>query len=480
MRTQALNRFIFAFIIITTSSSIGQEKNLQEALCPKAKDIPDLEKGAFSKSAPRGIFALIPWGKAPEPMTWKDPGLDGVTIRRYWKEFNPGEDEYDWKELDEIFAEANSYSKKIDLIIAPGFYSPKWVLNRLDDSEKPFFTVPHGEYGGDTRRLPLPWNATYLNLWFKFVEALANKYGANPALSLIAITGPNSHNGEVNLPGGNKRELEQWKDLAYPGWRILGGEATAENKLKDKMLAAYGNTIDCFDRAFAKKHEKHLSLQIFNEPLPVERDKNREPSAIQLAYHCELIQLALDKLGKYFVLMNGGLEAWPITDAVSKLYPPPDQPTHWVRGQLLSDLRYITGLLQKDAVDDLDAVKAGASEVELFRLIIKNGVRFGANFLVIFEKDIHDERLRDLIAAGRLLVGGPVITDFGDLIYVDRAHTGEERGTSRHPYNTIAEGRDHATPGSNLIIAAANYPENLTFTKPLKLIAVKGNVSIGQ
>ena|GEM_PF-6860841 len=253
----------------------------------------------------------------------------------------------------------------------------------------------------------MPWNATYLNLWFKFVEALANRYGVNPALSLIAITGPNSHNGEVNLPGGNKRELEQWKDLVYKNWRSIPcGEAIAEYILKEKLLAAYEVTIECLGQAFARKHDKFLSLQIFNESLPVERDENREPSAIQLEYHCDLIKLALDKLGKYFVLMNGGLEAWPITDAVSKLYPPPAQPTHWVRGQLLSDLGYITGLLQKDGVGDKDAEKAGVSKVEVFRLIIKNGVRFGANFLVIFEDDVHNESFRDLLAAGRILLSG--------------------------------------------------------------------------
>jgi hypothetical protein len=77
-------------------------------------------------------------------------------------------------------------------------------------------------------------------------------------------------------------------------------------------------------------------------------------------------------------------------------------------------------------------------------------------------------------------VGGPVITDFGDLIYVDRGHTGEEKGTSRHPYNTIVEGRDHSTPGSNLVITKANYPENLIIAKSLKLKAVKGIVRIGK
>ena len=249
------------------------------------------------------------------------------------------------------------------------------------------------------------------------MEELGKRYGPNPALSLISITGPNSHNDEVNLTSDNKWEDEfpnydpiaLWKDLALKDWRdIPNGAAIAEDCLKNKMLAAYEITLRHFYKAFSEKHEKYLSLQIFNESLPVEREKNRELSAVQKEYQRELIERARQILGKYFVLMNGGLDAWPIADAVSNLYPPPAQPMQWERIQRLSDIGYVTGLLQKDEVDEDDVAKAKikTSERELFHLIIKNGVRFGADFLVIFEDDVHNESFRDLIAAGRILLSG--------------------------------------------------------------------------
>jgi hypothetical protein len=253
-------------------------------------------------------------------------------------------------------------------------------------------------------------------MWFTFVEELAKRYGPNPALSLISITGPNSHNDEVNLTSDNKWEDEFpdydpiaiWKDLALKDWRdIPNGSAIAEDCLKNKMLAAYEITLRCFHQAFSEKHEKYLSLQLFNESLPVEREKG-DLSSVQKEYQRELIKLARQILGKYFVLMNGGLEAWPIADAVSNRYPPPDQPMQWERIQRLSDIGYVTGLLQKDAVDEDDVANAKikTTERELFRLIIKNGVRFGADFLVIMEDDIYDESFRDLIAAGSVLLKG--------------------------------------------------------------------------
>lgn len=118
MKNQMIGQCILAFMIITITSSTAQKKSLEDIPCPKAKDISDLDKVTLSKSAPRGIFALIQWGEAPELRTWKDPGLDGVTIRRYWFEFNPKRDKYKWRELDEIFAQADKFSKKIDLIVA--------------------------------------------------------------------------------------------------------------------------------------------------------------------------------------------------------------------------------------------------------------------------------------------------------------------------------------------------------------------------
>ncbi len=413
MNTQTTWCFILAFLIITAALSTAQIVEVDTSTIPDEVTFPP--NSTNPKFAPKGIFALIPRGEVPKESTWKDACLDGVTIRTFWKDLNPRKNEYNWKVLDMMFELANRSSKKIHLMIAPGFYSPPWVINSLNPNEKTEeFIVPRNPYKGQKRPLPLPWSSAYLKMWFTFVEELAKRYGANPALSLISVTGPNSHNDEVNLTSDNKWEDEFpdydpiaiWKDLVLKDWRdIDNGAAKAENKLKDKMLAAYEITLRCFYKAFAEKHEKYLSLQLFNESLPVERE-NEDLSPVHQEYQRELIKLARYKLGKYFVLMNGGLEAWPIADAVSKRYAPPKQPMQWERIQRLSDVGYVTGLLQKDAVDYDDAVYAGTSEVELFRLIIKNGVRFGADFLAIMEEDIHDESFRDLIAAGSVLLKG--------------------------------------------------------------------------
>jgi hypothetical protein len=405
MKNQIIGRFLLAFIIATTASSTAQEKNV--------KDIPELDEVTFPhdatkpKFAPRGIFAIVPWRQAPEDYTWKNPCVEGVTIRRYWEKLNPAQGVYDWTELKSMFALAHTHSKKIHLIIAPGFYSPPWVLDSLDATEKTdYFIVPHGPKRNEKWPLPLPWSSVYLNYWFTFVDTLAEEFGPDSALSFIAVTGPNSHNGEVNLPTLDKNKpgtsnydpLEKWK-------RLAGGGPNAEKKLMNKMLGAYKKTLDHFHKAFAGKHEKYYSLQIFNESLPV-KNVGGLPSPIQQAYQDSLIALATAEPGKYFVLMNGGLDAWPIAGVVSKRYPDPHSPPpQWLRIQSLSADGYVTGFQTKDPDDD-DSAPGTPQPFEIFRLTIKNGIRFSAGFLEIFEDDIHDERFKDLTVAGSVLLGG--------------------------------------------------------------------------
>jgi len=65
-------------------------------------------------------------------------------------------------------------------------------------------------------------------------------------------------------------------------------------------------------------------------------------------------------------------------------------------------------------------------------------------------------------------------------IFVDHANTGLEDGTFEHPFNTVAKGVARAAPGNTVAIKAGNYPETLTVTKRLRLLALGGSVTIGK
>jgi hypothetical protein len=234
--------FVMPFLTILAFSLKAQDLKILDVLKDSLSN-----KAEIPNFAPRGIYAIpkSPFDNTPTQRTWKNDCIDGVTVRKYWKDLNPKQNIYEWKELDSLFEVANVYGKKVHLIIAPGFRSPQWVFDDKRVKRRKFkYPRNYPDEGiekGDMLPLPLPWDPIYLDYWFTFVDTLANRYGPNPALTLVAVTGPNGHNGEVNLP----REASDIKT-----WHKLFGNGTdAEEKFKDKTLEAYRKTINHFHRA---------------------------------------------------------------------------------------------------------------------------------------------------------------------------------------------------------------------------------------
>jgi hypothetical protein len=377
---------------------LANDSLLVAAKCPKAGD------------GPQGAFAVIPWDKKPKPKTWKSDNVSGVVIRMYWKDIDTGATslKYDWKKLDVVFAKAECFSKKVHLMIAPGFYSPDRVLNDAS-VKKANFIVPQGPYKGEMRPLPLPWDKNYLDHWFVFVDTLAKRYGPREELVLISVTGPNSHNGEVNLPrkksdkniikGGhpNYDPIKKWIKIVS-GPKAPGG-SDDEQELKEIMLKAYGATLDTFHAKFVVKFQKHLSLQIFDQSFPV---NNKQNEAIQNGFQEDLIANAIAKgcfkNHNFFVLMNGGLRGMPVYPLIAK---PPSQ---WKRIQQLSG-KIVTGFQTKAPGNLYDGIE---HDSQLSRLILAqtiiNGITHGASFIEFYERDVLAENHQDLIEEANIML----------------------------------------------------------------------------
>ncbi|MCZ6777014.1 MAG: hypothetical protein O7D34_11220, partial [Ignavibacteria bacterium] len=65
-------------------------------------------------------------------------------------------------------------------------------------------------------------------------------------------------------------------------------------------------------------------------------------------------------------------------------------------------------------------------------------------------------------------------------IYVNHAHTGKELGTPAKPFNTVWEANDIAWDGARIKVKAGSYPETLTISKQVELVAEGGIVFIGK
>ncbi len=70
----------------------------------------------------------------------------------------------------------------------------------------------------------------------------------------------------------------------------------------------------------------------------------------------------------------------------------------------------------------------------------------------------------------------PVIVFGGSkAIYVDKDTSGNEDGSSEHPYHSIEKALNHAKDGSEVRVEKGTYKENITLPKGVKLVSASGD-----
>lgn len=330
-----------------------------------------------SIAKPRGIFAVIGFNESPKEATWRSD-VDGVVIRTYWRDVNPGAGTYDWSFLDDQFQKADQFQKKIHLIIAPGFYSPDFVLNdpRI---EKASFEVPQGPDQGKQRSLPLPWDSAYLHEWFAFVREAAGRYREREPLAYISAAGPNSHNGEVSLPAG-AADRQKWLSL-------VGGE---QSLLESKLLSAWSQTFEVFCDQF---RNKHYTLAVISRSLPLKEDEGGESPYIE-----KLAQGGFSQCPGTFGLQTNGLDGRPVDPAAASPLP------QW---QLVASFagKALTGFQTRAPGNLYDCSKAAAEcsskKIRIFRQVLENVRASQPDFLEVYESDLLDPSLAPLISQAR-------------------------------------------------------------------------------
>ncbi|MBI4065532.1 beta-galactosidase [Candidatus Gottesmanbacteria bacterium] len=337
-------------------------------------------KGASSELLPKGIYALIPWSQAPSIDTWKKDFVDGVVMRLYWKDLQPGEDSYNWSLLDGVFENAKTSGKKVRLMVVPGFYSPQWVLDKPQIQKTSLFAVPQGPFDGQVKPLPLPWDSSYLSYWYTFSKELAKRYKDRPEFTYISVTGPNSHNGEVNLPDGK-------------AWLTVVSGATEDQKimaLRSLLSQAYEQTMKQYCTLFAPKYFTMAFLdRTFPVPVP-------NLNGFQDQYVKDLIAKGRAVCPSSFGIQTNGLDGRPI-------YPAGKQPLdHW---QYISDLsaQGVFTAFQTRAPGNLYACKSADAacisrrQTILRQALMTNALARHVSVIEVYESDILDPSLTSII-----------------------------------------------------------------------------------
>jgi hypothetical protein len=199
---------VYAHVNIEETKKQFEEKNKKKGIA----NSPDTIHAEFRK-----LYARL----------LANPAISGIAVGAHWDHIElvdaPYPLGYDWSYLDDAFAAVSQSPtpKSIQLIITPGFVSPKWLIDKLpscdglfhgpqlvppDCGKVSFEGFPEEQRDDGNIELPLPWNLTYQQAWSDFLGHLNDRYNAdengnpNPAFVAIAVAGPIGASDEIILP----------------------------------------------------------------------------------------------------------------------------------------------------------------------------------------------------------------------------------------------------------------------------------------
>ncbi len=221
------------------------------------------------------------------PKAVSNPFISGVAYQIGWDKIEPAEGQFDWSNLDALFAAAEQSKKWVHLLIFPGFHSPAWALQGLKTES---FAVQYGPGHGDVESLPMPWDPVYLGRWFDFLQKVADRYGKSPAFDIIAADGPTSVSAEMTLPE-SPADLTIWRNDGYT---------------PKKYIAAYRAVFEKFATIFPNQF---VSLSL-GDALRI-NDLGRLEFGSARRTRQIIIDQGIAILGRRFVLQNSDLHAGP-------------------------------------------------------------------------------------------------------------------------------------------------------------------------
>ncbi len=178
-----------------------------------------------------------------------NPHVSGVYLAANWKTLEPNEDDYFWGNLDEAVALVKQHNRYYKLKIQPGTSTPDWVYAK---GAAPFETKGSNPYRKDTykkvMRLPIPWDAVYLDEWKDLIQKVGGRYSNDPNCAAVIISGANYQSSESHLPK-EPEDREKWDALNY----------------RQHLPEAYEHFFEIYAAAFPRQQLcLHVSVPIRN------------------------------------------------------------------------------------------------------------------------------------------------------------------------------------------------------------------------
>ncbi len=345
--------------------------------------------GAAQPAArPEGLIALYQYGQCAKrgecglvrPKAADNPAIAGLMIRLKWKDVQTGPRvaDFNWEMTDNVFRQASA-NKFVVLSFVPGIETPDWALDRIPEGGKEKFCIPYGlktEVGTEIM-LPLPWNQTYLKLWYDFLQAVSERYARNPRFLMIAAAGPTSVSEEMSLPGAQISSKVCSTEAALKTWMSVG-------YTPEKYLGAWREVFKSYATLFPNQY---VSLALYRG-LPIAL-RNRAPVAEVRETPQRIIASGMTELAGKFAVEANGLVA----------NSPRNMAYQLVRS---SGGRAVTGFELATAATKRPEVEGDAeSPARALCLALRAGLAAGVNFIEIYQEDAasDDPAVRNVLQA---------------------------------------------------------------------------------
>lgn len=158
-----------------------------------------------ASSAPATAMELWPIVRSSDPAGTLEtllaqPSTDGIIYYIGVARIMPAEGVFDWKPVDAVFAGCRAAGKPIKLALLGGRWVPEWFYGKGAQRFSWNLSTPYVDAGATNASACVPWDPVYLAAMEAAATAAARRYGDDPALLAVQITGPALANGlEMNL-----------------------------------------------------------------------------------------------------------------------------------------------------------------------------------------------------------------------------------------------------------------------------------------
>jgi hypothetical protein len=166
--------------------SVSGRKPRRAPGAPSSGDLcTDPLPGIAVPNAPHGLFALTVAGTKVNQYILNQPEVCGGSLFVVWSALDKGGGQYNWSSLDTSIAAWTAVGKKANLIVwavsdaVPNTSTPDYVL------QAPGYESLTCSYLGATTSMPVFYVDPFKSYLKTFMQAVLNRYGANPNLGYI-------------------------------------------------------------------------------------------------------------------------------------------------------------------------------------------------------------------------------------------------------------------------------------------------------